>query len=158
MKKLLPLGFVILLSCVTTVAQTGSQDREHIDIVRDQFIGAWRLAWLEEPGADGKVYRADCTGLLVYTREGYMSVQVMYNKPQTTSPAEGVQYAQAGYEASFGRYEINDANTFTFHVDGALVRTLVGKDLKRVFELSGKQLIVKSPDPKEHWRVAWEHY
>ena len=89
MKRLLPVGFVILLSCVTTVAQTGSQDREHIDIVRDQFIGAWRLAWLEEPGADGKVYRADCTGLLVYTREGYMSVQVMYNKPQTKRPAGG---------------------------------------------------------------------
>jgi hypothetical protein len=158
MKKLLPLGLVILLGGVAALAQSGSQDREHIDIVRRRIIGAWRLAWLEEPGADGKLYRSDCTGLLVYTREGYMSVQVMYNKPRIGSPAEGVQYAQAGNEASFGRYEINDANTFTFHVEGALVRTLVGKDLKRVFELSGKQLIVKSPDPKEHWRVAWEHY
>ena len=43
-------------------------------------------------------------------------------------------------------------------IDGALVRSLIGKDFTREFELSGKQLIVKSPDPKEHWRVAWEHY
>ena len=54
------------------------------------------------------------------------------------------------------RYEVVDAHTFTYHVQGALVRTLIGKDLKRVFELSGNQLIVKSPDPNEHWRVAWE--
>jgi Lipocalin-like domain len=158
MKKQLALGFVILLSSLAAFAQSGGQDRKLIDNVRDRFIGAWRLAWLEEPGADAKVHKADCTGLLVYTREGYMSVQVMYNKPQTGSPAEGAQYAQGGYEASYGRYEINNANTFTFHVESALVRTLIGKDLKRVFELSGKQLIVKSPDPEEHWRVAWEHY
>jgi len=42
-----------------------------------------------------------------------------------------MHYAQDGYEASFGRYEIDNAHTFTFHVDVALVRTLVGKDLKR---------------------------
>jgi Lipocalin-like domain len=155
MKKLLSLGFV-LLSYVAASPQSGRQDL--IDVVRDRFIGAWRLAWLEEPGADGNVHKADCAGLLVFTREGYMSVQVMYNKPQTGSPAEGGQYAEGGYEASFGRYEINEADSFTFHVEGALVRTLVGRDLKRAFELSGRQLIVKSRDPKEHWRVAWEHY
>jgi hypothetical protein len=85
-----------------------------------------------------------------------MSVQVMYRSPQSSSSGSAVQYAQGGYEASYGRYEIDDARTFTFHVEGALVRTLVGKDLKRVYELSGNQLIVKSPDPNEHWRVMWE--
>jgi len=24
--------------------------------------------------------------------------------------------------------------------------------------MSGNQLVVKSTDPNEHWRVAWEHY
>lgn len=62
-----------------------------------------------------------------------MSVQVMCNKPQTEIPAGGMQYTQGGYEASFGRSEINDAYTFTFPVDGAAGRTLIGKDLKRVF-------------------------
>jgi hypothetical protein len=38
------------------------------------------------------------------------------------------------------------------------VRTLIGQDRKRLYELSGKRLRVRSPDPKEHWRVAWEHY
>ena len=105
--------------------------------------------------ANGNVHRTDCTGLLVYTPGGHMSVQVMYRKPQAAQGGP-VQYATGGYEASYGRYEVNDAHTFTYHVDGALVRTLIGKDLKRVYELSGNQLIVKSPDPNEHWRVAWE--
>jgi len=35
---------------------------------------------------------------------------------------------------------------------------LIGKDLPRAYELSGNQLIVKSTNPNEHWRVAWEHY
>ena len=121
-------------------------------------MGAWKLAWLEEPGADGIVHRADCTGLLVYTRDGHMSVQVMYRNPPLGNKPAPSQYAQGGYEASFGRYQIDDARTFTFHVEGALVRTLIGKDLKRAYELSGNQLIVKSPDPNEHWRVAWERY
>ena len=87
-----------------------------------------------------------------------MSVQVMYRNWQTQGQAGPVQYAQGGYEASFGRYGINDARTFTFHVEGAMVRTLIGKDLPRVYEFSGNQLIVRSTDPTEHWRVTWERY
>ena len=123
---------------------------------REAFAGAWKLASLEEPGADGKLHAADCTGLLVYTRDGHMSVQVMYRNPSPENKTAPVQYAQGGYEASFGKYEIDDDRTFTFHVEGALVRTLVGKDLKRAYELSESRLIVKSSDPSEHWRVVWE--
>jgi len=156
------LGILCGLIAMTTVSGLtlpGSQIRADKERVQDRFVGAWRLIWLEEPGADGKVHKADCTGLLVYTRDGHMSVQVMYRNPQAGGGAAPVQYAQGGYEASFGTYEINEgAHTFNYHVDGALVRTLVGKDLTRVYEFSGKQLIVKSPDPNEHWRVSWEHY
>ncbi len=162
MKKLLSLGVLSLFIGMTTISgltRSGSQDRGVNEGLRDRFIGAWRLVWLEEPDAGGKVHRADCTGLLVYTRDGHMSVQVMYGNPQMATQGGPVQYAQGGYEASFGTYEVNEgAHTFTYHVEGALVRTLIGKDLTRVYELCGKQLIVKSPDPKEHWRVAWEHY
>jgi Lipocalin-like domain len=163
MKKLLSLCVVFLLVGMTITALFGSRDRSGNDDVRDRFVGAWRLAWLEEKGADGKIHRADCTGLLVYTRDLHMSVQVMYRNPQASSQATSnptpVQYAQGGYEASFGPYKIEEpAHHFIFHVEGALVRTLTGKDLTRVYEFSGKQLIVKSPSLDEHWRVAWERY
>jgi hypothetical protein len=39
-----------------------------------------------------------------------------------------------------------------------MVRSLIGKDLPRAYEISGNQLIVKSTNPAENWRVAWEHY
>jgi len=50
------------------------------------------------------------------------------------------------------------AQTFTYYVEGALVRTLVGKALRRVYEFKGNQLIVKSANPAERWRAVWEHY
>ena len=156
MRKLLLPGVAILLMAMSSVLPF-AQDRHLKAEIGDRFIGAWRLAWLEEPDPDGKIQKADCTGLLVYTRDGHMSVQVMYRNPTSETNAAPVQYAQGGYEASYGTYQIDDDHSFTFHVEGALVRTLIGKDLKRVYELSGNQLIVRSPDPKEHWRVAWEH-
>jgi len=150
-------GIMTLLVLLLPLVSSG-QNTPDKGSVQERFIGAWRLAWLEEPDADGKIHKADCTGLLVYTGDGHMSVQVMVRNAQGKDSAAPVQYAQGGYEASFGRYEINDGHTFMYHVEGALVRTLIGKDLRRVYEFSGNQLIVKSPDPNEHWRVAWNHY
>ena len=162
MKKLVLLGAVFLIAALTTLsglALPARQESAGNKRLQDRLVGAWRLVWLEEPGANGEVHRADCTGLLVYTGDGHMSVQVMYRNAPAGGNAAPVQYAQGGYEASFGTYEIDElAHTFTFHVEGALVRSLVGKDLTRAYELSGKQLIVKSSDPNEHWRVAWERY
>jgi len=161
MKNQLSVGLAFLFFAMTTLsgtASSGSQDRAENQRLQERFIGAWRLVWLEEPDADGKIHKADCTGLLVYTRDGHVSVQVMYSNPKAGGQGGPVQYAQGGYEASFGTYQINDAHTFTFHVEGAMVRTLIGKDLPRAFELSGNQLIVKSTNPNEHWRVAWERY
>lgn len=153
MKNLLAIGILSVLVGMTAVA--AGQERS----VNDQFVGAWRLAWLEQPGADGKLHRIECCGMLVYTRDGHMSVQVMEREPQVGTVTRPEQYSQGGYEASYGTYDVDErAHTFTFHVDGALVRTLIGKDLPRAYEFSGKQLIVKSTSPDEHWRVAWEHY
>jgi hypothetical protein len=137
---------------------SGEQHRVGDDGIRGNFVGAWRLVSLEAPGPDGKIHKADSTGMFVFTRDGHASVQVMERNPppQVAGPE---QYSQRGYEATFGTYEVDDAvHTFTFHVDGALVRSLIGKDLARSFEFSGNQLIVKSTRPEEQWKVTWEHY
>jgi hypothetical protein len=159
MKKLPLFCVVSLLIGMTTTTLSGGQDRDGSESIKNRFVGAWRLVALEAPGANGKIHRADSIGLLVFTRDGHMSVQVMDRNPSPQTPAGPEQYSQGGYEATFGRYEIDErTRTFTFHVEGALVRTLIGKDLPRSFEFSGKQLIVKSTRPEEHWKVAWEHY
>ena len=123
----------------------------------DRFIGAWRLVSLEEADAAGNVRRVECTGQFVFTADGHAAVQVMYRDAgaNTRSP----QYAERGYEATFGRYDVDQGTqTFNFHVDGAVVRSLVGRDLKRRYTFTGNQLIVQPVSPDEHWRVVWQHY
>jgi Lipocalin-like domain len=162
MKRLLSIGIVSLflgMAGVCGSTPSAGQERGGGEGIRGQFVGAWRLAWLEQQGADGKVHRVDCCGMFVFTRDGHASVQVMEHEPQGQTSAGPEQYSQGGYEASYGRYEVDErTHTFTFHVEGALVRTLIGKDLPRRYEFSGRQLIVRSTRPEEHWRVAWERY
>lgn len=146
--------FLTAVFAVSALQKSGSKGE-----VPNRLIGAWWLTWLEEPDASGTLHKADCTGLLVYTLDGHISVQVMYRSPQTDGQSGPVQYALGGYEASFGTYRVDEnSHTFVFHVEGAMVRSLVGKDLPRVYEISGNQLIVKSANPNEHWRVVWERY
>jgi hypothetical protein len=159
MKKLVSLVIVAILFGTTVVAFLAGQTHDAQQEVQGRFVGVWRLVWLEKPDANETVHKADCTGLLVFTRDGHMSVQVMYRNPRSGGQSGPVQYAQGGYEASFGTYRIDEsAHTFVFHVEGAMVRSLIGKDLPRAYELSGNQLVVKSTNPNEHWRVTWEHY
>jgi Lipocalin-like domain len=158
-KKLISLIVVSLCIGLAATMLAGRQIRTVNASIQDQFVGGWRLVSLEQEGPDGKTHTSDSTGLLVFTPDGHMSVQVMdRNLPAQTAP-RSVQYSQGGYEASFGTYQVDEkAHTFRFHVEGALVRDLIGKELPRSFEFSGKQLLVKSTHPEEHWRVTWEHY
>ena len=152
MKSLLFLSFVALLG-IALEAQPGHDVRERYTDIQNRFVGAWKLVSLEEPSADGQIHKANCSGIFVFTSDGNASVQVMYSNAQT-----GSAHAQGGYEASYGSYRINDSSTFTLHIEGAIVRTLIGKDLKRMYEISSNRLTVRSTDPNEHWKVVWERY
>jgi hypothetical protein len=123
----------------------------------EKLAGAWRLAWMEEPGPDGKLTRiTNRKGMLLYTRDGHMSVQIMFPKSES---ALSNDYVKDGYEASFGSFEVNEeAHTVTHNVQGSITPGLVGKHLTRVYQFSDEQLIIKSSRPDEHWSVAWEHY
>jgi len=152
MKSLLLWSVIALLS-PGAPARSAHDARDRNTEIKDRLVGAWKLVSLEEPSADGQLHKADCAGMFVFTRDGRASVQVMYRNAETASA-----YAHSGYEASYGSYHIDDASTFTFHIDGALVRTLIGKDLRRAYQISGDQLTIKSTNPHEHWKVVWQRY
>jgi hypothetical protein len=117
-----------------------------------RMIGSWHLVKLEHARPDGSLYAEEAAGKLVFTREGTMAVQVMYK-----DPAAAGRYATNGYEASFGRIFVNDRDrTFTYRIDGALVRSLIGTDTRRGFELEGNRFIVVPAVPNEHFRIVWE--
>ena len=162
MKRLLGSGLVCLAISMTLIssnALSGNQGRAANESVRERLIGAWRLASLEEQDTDGQLHKVDYTGMIVYTRDGHMSVQIMARDPKAAPPAGPVQYELGGYEGYYGRYDLDErAHSVTHHVEGALVRTLIGNDLTRLYEFSGKQLILKSSRQDEHWIVVWERY
>ena len=152
MKLQLLLTVVALLSSGVAAQSTHGAPHDNREI-RNRFVGAWKLISLEETSADEQVHKADCAGMFVFTSDGNAAVQVMYRNALT-----GSAYTQGGYEASYGTYRISSPSTFTFHIDGALVRSLIGKDLKRTYQISGNRLTVKSTDPNERWEVVWKRY
>ena len=126
--------------------------------VRQQLIGAWRLVSDEET-VNGKLTKLDQSGILTYTSDGHMSVQIMDKNPNASRGGNPVQYSANGYEGYFGTFDVNEAaHSVTHHVQGALVRSLIGKDLTRIYTFSGKQLVLTSSRPDENWRIVWEHY
>ncbi len=126
---------------------------------REKLIGAWHLVRIDAPGPDGKPTPIpQPIGMLIYTRDGHMSVQLMYPK---SANAQSNEYVQDGYEASFGSYDVDEAtHVITHHVQGSITRDLlVGKDLPRLYQITADgHLIIKSARPDEHWSVTWEHY
>ena len=82
---------------------------------REKLIGAWHLVHIDSPGQDGKPTDIpQPQGMLIYTRDGHMSVQLMY--PKSTNALSN-EYVQNGYEASFGSYEVDEAkHMLTNHV------------------------------------------
>jgi len=156
-----PISYGILalvLAAVCGVSQTRSAEQTGLSRPdRERLIGAWHLASIAGP--DGKLLTTGVpTGMLIYTLDGHMSVQLMY--PKSEKPLSN-EYVQNGYEASFGSYDINEAtHTVTHHVRGANTGDrLVGKDLPRVYQFNGDgRLIIRSAHLDEHWSVTWERY
>ena len=156
--KIIRFGIFALLmaACAVSQADLGKKSQTP-NSDRERFIGAWHLTSISAP--DGKPVTTDVpAGMLIYTRDGHMSVQLMYPK---SANALSNEYVLNGYEASFGRYDINEGtHTVTHHVQGSNTRELLtGKDLPRQYEFStDRRLHIKPARTDEHWSVTWEHY
>jgi Lipocalin-like domain len=141
------------------IAQSQTANAGAQPSARERLIGAWHLARIENPGPDGKPSAVPPpVGMLIYTRDGHMSVQLMYPK---SANAISNEYVLNGYEASFGSYEVDEAtHTLTHHAQGSNTGDLlVGKDLPRIFQFTEDgRLVIRSARSDEHWSVIWEHY
>jgi len=148
--KTIRLSLAVIAAALVGFPQAPSSDRE-------KFIGAWHL--ISITGPDGKpVTKGVPMGLLMYSREGHVSVQLMYPESEHALSNE---YVRNGYEASFGSYDLNQAtHTVTHHVQGSNTgNQLVGKDLARVYRFdSDGHLTIRSARTDELWSVLWEHY
>ena len=158
MKKALVVWTLALVVALNGAAQAQSAAQKESAHVSDQekLIGAWHLVSMGKLGANEKNgLDADIQGSLIYTRDGHMSVQLMYPRSQASLSND---YVLNGYEASFGSYEVNEeTHTITHHVQGSITRGLVGKSLPRAYQFSNGKLILRPARPDEHWSVIWEH-
>jgi lipocalin-like protein len=150
---------VMTLGCASVAhTQVVSRLSAKQDSSKERFVGAWHLVRIEAPGTGGtSTGMPQPKGMLIYTRDGHMSVQLMY---PAAAKAPDNEYVRNGYEASFGSYDINEAaHTVTHHVQGSITReALVGKDLPRRYQFTKSgHLIIRSADAKETWYVTWEH-
>jgi len=150
-------GLLVAIFALSGFSQASST-QVHRPSDREKLIGAWQLVSLASPGPNGKVSISHPAGILTYTRDGHVSVQLMYPASQSAISNE---YVLNGYEASFGSYEVNEAkHIVTHHIRGANTRDLlVGKSLPRLYEFDRQgNLIIKSARSDEHWSVTWKHY
>ena len=125
----------------------------------ERFIGAWDLVSAETRDANGNVTDdplagfAGSTGLIVYTADGRVSVQLAGpDRPALaiadylTAPVEERAAAYSSYIAYHGTYRVDDARGVVVHrVLGALWGGLVGADQIRDFTFDGDRLTLSTP-------------
>ena len=160
MSRSLSVAIVLVCLALPSTASTeltGSQTTPTAQTDRERFVGAWRLAWMEEPRPDGTMARiTDRRGTLMYTSDGRTSVQIQFPDSQTSISND---YILNGYEASFGTYEVDEkAQTITRRVEGSITRGLVGQSLTRAYRFSDGRLTMRSVRPEERWSTTWERY
>lgn len=118
------------------------------------IIGAWRMVSLEA-GAEGNLKPVPYSGQAIFTEAGTLSVQAQ--NPDAKAP--DTPYTANGYEAYYGPVVINDQDkTFVITIESSLVRNLVGKSMKRKFQVLNNTLVLTPDNPAEGWRVTYEHY
>ena len=142
------LPILILLFASAAVQPSASQTPA-------QLIGTWELVARSERDATGQIVPdsslgADPVGLLIYDATGHVAVQLMKRRRSevpcgVTAKAAANNLAQVGgYDAYFGRYEVNPAtHTVTHHLEGALGPADVGRALTREYHLEGDTLTLQ---------------
>jgi hypothetical protein len=122
--------------------------------VRKQFLGVWKLVsydWTDK--ASGQVsypFGDHPVGRITYDDAGRMSAQLM-------RPGRKALEAADGYISYFGTFDIDEpARTVIHHVEGALIPSWVGTDLRRDYEFTGNRLILTAAEGPAVIRLVWQ--
>ena len=165
---------VILISVKMTpaISSTTSQASS----ISDRFVGAWRLVSIETIRSNGEViypfYGKHPEGLLIYDRNGWMSVQIV-SDPKPTVPRENTRegfiaappnekvVALDGYYAYYGTWTVDSSSSIiTHHIHQSLYPGERGESGERHFMLEGNRLILSAKTHEmgeDHQRrLVWE--
>jgi len=106
------------------------------------FAGVWRLVSYETREADGAAsqpFGPDAVGMLIYTRDGSMSGQVMRRG------REGREAGAEGYIAYCGSYRVDEEAGEVIHrVEASLYPGWVGSEQRREYAFAGTRLTLSA--------------
>lgn len=128
--------------------------------VREKFVGAWRLISIETVRPNGEViypfYGRHPEGLIVYDRDGWMSVQIVSDPPSAVpkdgswegflaAPSAEKVAAVEGYYAYFGTWTVDlSESTVTHHIRQSLRPGERGEEGIRHFVLDTDRLTLSA--------------
>ncbi len=124
--------------------------------LKEELVGAWTLVSASSKLPDGTpVWGSNPLGLIVFTRSGYYSTQLMRSDlPKYASNNRGkgtpeeYKAIAMGSVANFGTYTVNEENkTFTISYDGSTFPNRKGTKETRPFVIEGDQLRITNPAP-----------
>lgn len=120
------------------------------------IVGTWVLTGADKLLPDGtrsSDYGANPHGLVIFTADGYYSVQIFRadrarfsSEDKHKVPPEEYRDAALGMSVHFGRYTVDEAkHTITFHIDRASWPNWDDTTQVRTYEMNGDELSWKVP-------------
>ena len=121
--------------------------------VPGKLLGAWRLVSVEGISPVRHIPYDHPTGLIIYDRSGWMSVQIAVKgdrKPFANGLGSGTQEERAdafdSYFSYYGPYTVDlQTQTITHHINGYSYPTAAKIDNVRWFEFQGPDRLVLTP-------------
>jgi Lipocalin-like domain len=167
----------VLLACLAlTLAlalalRAQSDPRTHLE--REDLLGTWRLTHMSYSGLNGThvdpFYQPDSSGVLIYDRSGWMSVQISGPRRasadipsvrgQRVGAAIALREASAfdTYYAYFGTWTFDPATgTVTHHVAGALIPAEVGLEYGQSAALDHGRLVLTTHSVEQGQTIVRE--
>ena len=139
---------LLLLSCIPLLSAQPRQDD-----TANKLVGAWRLVSIQGTDATFHFVYDHPTGILIYDRSGWMSVQIAITgerKPFVNGPAGGTAEEKVAafdnYLAYYGTWTLDlKAQTVTHHLTDATPPNWRGHDNVRWFEFQGNDRLLLIP-------------
>jgi hypothetical protein len=136
------------------------------------FVGTWKLISWEATQPDGTIqypYGKDVVGYLIYTADGYVSVEIMGSDRQQSDPNFPLEFASdqtlpdpdraraySTYLSYCGTYTV-EGNRVTHHLKVGLIPSWTGSEQVRHFKFDHGRLILAVGNHKLTWERAVTH-
>lgn len=136
----------VAMAFLALLAESAVAEGERGTGVAEAILGPWKLVeWVvtDPSGKKSYPYGKSPEGLLIYTDDGQMSVQLMnpdthIPEPDSNHQSDSLEGVVARFFAYYGTYSIDEkSKTITHSISGSLAPSWIGSDQVRGYELIG---------------------